>query len=238
MSLTDHDALDRANELIDAFNTVKQDYIAARYLVWLAAVEDSPIHEQARAITERTSFWDTLNYADWGVGSGIGVQAFKVTVDILDTVAAFVHLYFGSGRVRDVYFDSLPHENRGKKKLAPALAEALNNPERNRGLMALFDLSAGLEEQAQSPLRKLMQRRHAATHRFFAIHHEGAPHSSDWTEHVSWSELIEGSLQSLWTARGAILYLAQMIHIHEKATEEPGLPVLPFDRTNTRPTGS
>ena len=67
--------LDRANEIADAFNTIKQDYIAARYLVWLAAAEDSPIQGQAKTITRRTSFWDSLNYAYWGVRPGIGIQA-------------------------------------------------------------------------------------------------------------------------------------------------------------------
>ena len=228
LNLADDAVLDRANELIDAFNTIKQDYIAARYLVWLATVEDSPIREQARTITKRTSFWDTLNYADWGVRPGSGIQALKITVDTLDTIAAFVHLYFGSDRARNIDFRSLPYAGR-RREPAPSLTEALNRPEQNRGLIALFDLSAELEEQSKSPLRKLVQRRHAATHRFFAVHDERAPDSSQWTEHLSWPELIEESFESLRTVRGSILYLAQMIHIHEKAKEEPGLPVLPFE---------
>ena len=61
LSLTDDAVLDRANEIIDAFNTIKQDYVAARYLLWLAIAEDSPIREQAQTITKRTSFWDTLS---------------------------------------------------------------------------------------------------------------------------------------------------------------------------------
>ena len=240
LSLADEAVLDRANEIIDAFNTIKQDYIAARYLVWLAAAEDSPIQVQAKTITRRTSFWDTLNYAYWGVRPGIGVQALKVALDTLDTIAAFVHLYLCSGRgVRDIDFRTLPYANRSKKKkLAPSLAEALKRPEQNRGLAALFDFSAGLEEQSTTPLRRLVQRRHAATHRFFSVHSEGSPDSSDWIERLSWPELIEESLESLRIARGAILYLAQMIHIHEKATQVPDLPgsltmPIPFERTDT-----
>ena len=239
LSLSDDAVLDRANEIIDAFNTIKQDYIAARYLVWLAAAEGSPIQEQARIITTRTSFWDTLNYADWGVRPGIGVQAFKVALDILDTIAVFVHLYLRSGRgVRSIDVRTLPYTSRSKKVLAPPLAEALKPPEHNKGLAALFDLSAELDEQSNSALGRLVQRRNAATHRFFAVHNEGVPYSSEWTEHVSWPELIEQSLESLRIARGAILYLAQMIHVHEKATDVPDtqgsltMP-MPFDRTDT-----
>ena len=238
LSLAEDAVLNRANEIVDAFNTIKQDYIVARYLVWLAATEASPIQGQAKTITRRTSFWDSLNYAYWGVRPGIGIQALKVTLDTLDTIAAFVHLYLRSGRgVRDIEFRTLPYANRSKKKLAPSLAEALKRPEQNRGLAALFDLSAELEEQSTSPLRRLVQRRHAATHRFFSVHIEGIPDSSDWIERLSWPELLEESLESLRITRRAILYLAQMIHIHEKATDVPDSPgsmtmPLPFERTD------
>ena len=239
LSLADDAVLNRANEVIDGFNAIKQDYTAARYLVWLAAAKDSPIQGQAKTITRRTSFWDTLTYADWGVRPGIGVQAFKVALDTLDTIAAFVHLYLRSGRgVRNIDFRTLPYTDRSKKKLAPSLAEALKPPEQNRGLAALLDISAGLDEQSTSPLTRLVKRRHAATHRFFSVHGEGAPDSSNWIERLSWPELIEESLEALQIARGAILYLAHMIHIHEKATEvsDPTGSLtmsLPFERTDT-----
>ena len=239
-SLADDPVLDRAYEIVDAFNTIKQDYTVARYLVWLAAAEGSPIQGQAKTITRRTSFWDSLNYACWGVRPGIGIQGLKVALDTLDAIAAFVHLYLRSGRgARTIQFRTLPYTDRPKKKrkLAPSLAEALKRPEQNRGLAALFDLSAELEEQSTSPLRRLVDRRHAATHRFFSVHIEGAPDSSDWIERLSWPELLEESLESLRITRRAILYLAQMIHIHEKATHVPDSPgsmtmPIPIGRTD------
>ena len=120
----------------------------------------------------------------------------------------------------------------------PSLDETLIRPEQNKGLAALFDFSAGLEEQSTSPLRRLVQHRHAATHRFFAVHNEGAPHLSDWTEHVSWPNLVQESLVIAPKRTRRILYLAQMIHIHEKATHAPDSPgsltlPMPFERTDT-----
>ena len=101
---------------------------------------------------------------------GIGVQALKVALDTLDTIAVFVHLYFRSGRgMRNIDLRTLPYTDRSKKKLAPPLAEVLKPPEQNRGLAALFDFSAELDEQSKSSLRALVQRRHAATHRFFSL---------------------------------------------------------------------
>ena len=236
LSLAEDSVLDRANEIVDGFNAIKQDYVAARYLVWLATAEDSPIQGQAEPITRRTSFWDTSSYADWGVKPGIGVQALKVAIDTLDTVAAFVHLYFRTGRkARNVDFRTLPYTNRSKKELAASLSEALKQTEHNRGLASLFDISDEVEES--SLLGLLFEHRHAATHRFFSVHNEKAPKSSDWIERLSWHELIEESLDSLRIVRGAIMYLAQMIHIHEKATEmrdSPGSMImpLPFERTD------
>ena len=234
-SLADDAVLDRVNEFIDGFNTIKQDYIAARYLLWLADSDNSPIQDQAKAISRRTSFWDTLTYADWGVRPGMAVQALKVAIDTLDTIAVFSHLYFRSGRsARSIDFRTLPYANSSKRVLAPPFAEALKPPERNRGLAALLDLNAELDERSVETLGKLVQRRHAATHRFFVVHNEGTPNSSDWTEHISWPKLIQESLASLRIARGAILYLAQMIHIHEKAMDVPDSPTItmPFERIN------
>ena len=237
LNLDDGPVLDRANEIIDAFNSIKQEYIAARFLVWLAVAEDSPIRGQAKTITRRISFWDTLKYAYWGARPGIAVQALKDTLDTLDSIAAFVHLYFRTGRgIRNVTFGTLPYTDRKKRSLAPPLDKALKQPEHNRGLAALFDLSAGLEEQSASHLRRLNQRRHAATHRFFSVHIEGTPDSSNWIERLSWSELIEESLESLRIARSAILFLAHMVHFHEKAGYMPDSPraitmPLPFNLT-------
>jgi len=66
----------RAKDLLDAFNAVKPDYVAARYLLWLADGEGNPIREHAAAVSGRTGFLDSLRYARWGVRTGIAVQAF------------------------------------------------------------------------------------------------------------------------------------------------------------------
>ena len=71
------------NEIIDGFNTLKQDYISARYALWLATSHESQIREHARLVTRRTSFLDTLRYARWGVRTGVGNLALRATVDIL-----------------------------------------------------------------------------------------------------------------------------------------------------------
>ena len=226
--------LDRINEVFDAFNSVKQDYITARYLFWLASGDGSLIRDHARVVTRRTSFSDTYNYGRWGVRTGIAAQTLKCAFDLLDKVAAFVHLYFGSNRrSKDVDFRSLPYANRrDRKKIAQPFTNAIGNPGPNRGLMGLFDLSR------DPPLKRLEPYRSAATHRFLMVRVMGAPDRTDWSEHIGWPTLIKSTLELLGIVRGAILYLAHVIRIHEtpnQARDPSASLVLPllFERADT-----
>ena len=168
-------------------------------------------------MTRRTSFLDTLTYARWGARTGIAIQAYKAAVDLLDKIAAFVHLYFNSGHnPRDVLFRTLPFTQSSKDELPEPFASALKAPERNRALIALMDLSSELGEDSQ----RTIQLRNAATHRFFVVHMELPPDRSAWTEHIGWFDLVRESVCQLKMARDAILYLAQMIDIHERASRE------------------
>ena len=235
LDLSNDQVMERANELIDAFNSIKQDYVTARYLVWLAT-ETNPIREQAEDNSKRTVFWDTLKYAQWGVMPGIGVQALKIALDTLDAIAAFVHLYLSSGRSpQSVDFRTLPYTNRNGKNLVPSFLSALEHPKSNWGLAALIDLSGEFDKERTSRLEALTRRRNAATHRFSVVHLFGVHESSSWTERTSWSELTQDSLEALQITRAAILNLAQMIQIHEEVNEESNpqsslpLPFEPFD---------
>ena len=234
LSFSDDD-LRHTDEIVDAFNAVKQAYISGRYLVWLARSDESPVREHTRAITRRTTFLDTLSYARWGARTGIAVQAYKAAVDLLDKIASFVHLYFDSGRSpRNVSFRKLPYGRSSQTELPKPFANALQAPENNRGLVALIDLSSDLGERSQ----KAFQLRNAATHRFFVVHTEVPPDRSAWTEHIGWSDLVRDSVSQLRMARDAILYLAQMIDIHEKASRKakssPGLDMpWPIPHTDT-----
>lgn len=227
------------NEIIDAFNTIKQDFVSARYMVWASSEHSSPIRMHAQSITSHVSFLDTLHYGRWGVRTGIAIQAFKAAVDVLDKIASFTHLYFGTNQsARAVSFRNLPYEDRKQQNLAGAFSKALQGKKRNRGLVALIDLSYDLAGRWSSPLARNVKVRHAATHRFVTVHAESPPRSSKWSERINWRELIEESLFQLRLARSAIFYLAQMIDTHEdiKSSTGSGTSVtmpLPFSRLDT-----
>lgn len=226
--------IERTNEIINAFNAVKQDFIAARYLAWLAFADESLVRDHTRKVTRRTSFIDTLTYTRWGTRTGIAVQAHKSAVDVLDKIASFVHLYLDSGRVRNVSFRSLPYAKASVGDLDQTIADAIDAPEANRALLALADLSSDLDNH----LEQVLQRRHAATHRFLVIHSESPIESSNWSQHTNWYDHMDESVFQLRLARSAGIYLAQMIDIREralaKASPSAGL-VMPWDlpRTDT-----
>lgn len=234
----------RANDLIDAFNALKQDYVAARYLLWLADGAESPIREHAAAVTARAGYLDTLRYARWGPRTGLATQAFAAASNLLDKVASAVHIYYRTARKsQGVYFRYLWHPRHADHKpdvMDPELVDAAPT----RGLRALCDLSCELE--TRTPLNELVERRHAATHRFVVVHRlpsaAGEP-ASDWLDHVDWDDLVSGTITLLVTARSALIYVARTIDIEERrrakqrenaaaASGKPSLvPPLPLPRS-------
>lgn len=219
----------RARQLFDAFNSTKQEYVAARYLTWLAGDSDAPIFHHARAMSEKVTFPDSLTYARWGIRTGLGLQAFAAAVNVLDKIAGLTHLYFETGRVRDVYFGTLWHR-RSSNTMDRKLSSQLTRRGLNRGLLALCDLSSDIEQD--TPLYRFIERRHTATHRFL-VAHEMQPETDDdgWLERVTWDELQQGTVAVLAIARAGMLYLARMIDIHEttlaKEREAAGTTALP-----------
>ncbi len=210
-----------AKDLLDAFNAVKQDYIAARYLLWLGDGHGNPIREHAAAVSGRAGFLDTLRYARWGVRTGVAVQAFAAATNLLDKVACLVHLYYGtSRRTTGISFRYLWHP-RGNPNRPAVMDAELADDAASRGLRALCDLSCDLE--VDSPLNRLVERRHSATHRFLTVHSMDPGVEAvdgDWLDRVQWSELIDGALQLLTTARSAVIYLARTIDLAEQKADE------------------
>jgi len=204
------------DNVIDAFNALKQDYVSARYLTWLATDAESA-SGHAQAVSARTSFHDTYSAARWGVRTGLLLQALTAATNLLDKIAAFLHLYFRTGRRRqEVYFRGFWRAKRrgGQPSAFDAAFEAeLGGGEGNAGLLALCDLACDLEQD--TPLGRLLALRHAATHRFLVAHHDLAPESSEWLERLEIQELVRVVYDQLRVARAAYVYLVRAVDIHE-----------------------
>lgn len=235
---------DRVAILQDAFNAIKQDFIAARYSAWLVSSPESPILAQATEVSSRTRFLDSLSYARWGTRVGMGTQAFAAAANLLDKIACFAHLYLGTGRVKDVYFSSFwhPRGQRDEKRMEAAFRSELERGDGfNRGLLALCDLSCDLERKTR--LAQLIERRHSVTHRFLVVH-EWDPvetPSGEFLDRISWAELMEGLTWQLRTARSALIYLARSVEIREGRVGEEAegegkvIPTLPTQDALSEP---
>jgi len=218
------EGLARLHNLIDAFNAAKQDYVAARYSMWLAEDPSSPIRSHSADMSARTLFIDTAQCTRYSVRTGMMVQAFAAATNVLDKIAGFVHLYLDTERVKDVSFGRMGRPDE-KKSIDPQLQAAINAPEHNIGLLALLDLSRDLERD--TALRREVSRRHSITHRFVVAHNIEVPESHDWIDRVEWLDLKEGAVHQLQTARAALIYLARVVDRHESAsyTESPQFSV-------------
>lgn len=225
----------RLKRLRDAFNTVKQDFIAARYSLWLASDPASPIREHTDAVSARGYFADTLSYARWGIRTGMGLQALTAATNTLDKIAGLVHLYFATDRKpKDVSFYGLWHRPPTKGQplqMEPVFAEQLRHVD-NEGLAAIIDLSCEVDgDRHRTPLKEQIARRHAATHRFLVAHDLPMYEQDEakWLTRVDWSDVVVGTIEQLRVTRAALIYLARAIAAREAASDHEGqiIPRLP-----------
>jgi hypothetical protein len=210
---------ERMNDLVDAFNAIKQAYATARYTAWLAISQADAQREELKEARRRIAFLDTLSYTRFGVRTGLAVQAFSAATNVLDQVASFLHLYLETGRnFRGVYFRTLWHKRRNRV-MEPAFVTRLQRSGHlNRGLLALCDLASDLEQDTL--LAQLVDRRHAATHRFLVLHDFRLEQGEGpWVDRESWARFCDELLAVLRIARSAIVYLVRTVDIEESRTK-------------------
>jgi tetratricopeptide (TPR) repeat protein len=214
----DDDSLERSDSLLDGLNAIKRDFTTTRYLTWLALDPESTVAEQAGELDHRIRLADTLNYGRWGLRTGIAIQAFAATTNLLDKIATFTHAYFETGRKPNevVFRDFWQAQN--SKSMDPKFAAAITPPVWNPGLAALCDLANDLRDD--TPLAAFVALRHAATHRLVVAHEFAAPESTGWLERVEWPAFEAASLDQLQLARAAIIYLVRAVDTEEHAKSQ------------------
>jgi hypothetical protein len=210
---------ERVERLFDAFNALKQSYVSARYLTWLGTEPDAATRENIDTIRSRVGFFDTSLGARFGLRTGIALQAFTAATNVLDQVAVFVHLFFETHQQPTTITFRRLWQGTGKddarKRLDPTLASWLDAERFNRGLYALCDLAADLEQD--SLLDRLVDRRHALTHRFFVVHDFlGESSADERLERLDWSTFVDESIKLLQLTRAALIYLARAVDSAER----------------------
>lgn len=212
------DSFESSDALLDGLNVIKRDFTTARYLTWLGLEPQSTVADEAGGLDRRVRLVDTLNYGRWGLRTGIAVQSFAATTNLLDKVAAFTHAYFKTGRKsNEVAFRDFWQALNGKS-MDPKIAASITPPAWNPGLAALCDLANDLRDD--TPLAAFVELRNAATHRLVVAHEMEAPESTGWLERVEWPALEAASLDQLQLARAAIIYLVRAVDLEEHAKEQ------------------
>lgn len=207
-------------EFFSAFNTLKNDYAAARYLAWLATTSETQ-RAELLAVGARTKYADTLDYAQYDLSSGLARLAFKAGNDLLDKIGALLGLLLRLGP--RLYFRAWWKAKSGQKgnRLHPNLLAVLDGGQvYNSGLWALCDLTADLEEGGRYALLEAL--RHATTHRLVVLHErliQTTSSVSDRLVHVEEVQFENVLTEQMGLARKVMIYLVQAVDAHESKPE-------------------
>jgi hypothetical protein len=198
------------------FNTLKSDYIATRWLAYVALEQLAP---------ETGYYSDTLDYANYGMSQAILLSVQRSAIDVLNRIAVATSEYLGlPGSSRRIYFWNRWHkyEEKGGRLKTPLEWQQLIEKEIKKGntaLIALSELALDVMQGGYLNLQKTL--RNASTHRFVVLHELGdqGARSSKHIEHYNQDDFEEQTLKALRIARAALFYFQEMIAIHEARLE-------------------
>jgi tetratricopeptide (TPR) repeat protein len=197
------------------FNILKGDYIAARWLCYVALNKAAP---------ESGWYADTLDYATYGTNPSLLILAQRATLDVLDKIAVFVTEYLSIVQnPRTITFRNRWHEKASEPpglRWHPDLASELEAG--NPGFIALAETA--LDVQPEGFLYNKKQVRDIGTHRFGIIHDiAGKPsRESRYITHYEEEEFTETLIETLRLVRASLVYLVEAVARREAAREKDG----------------
>jgi len=216
----------RFRKLAHGLNGIKEDFAAARYIYYHRLDEAAQLAQRGAL----TMYADTLDYSEFGLGSGLLKASFRLAVDCFDKIAVFLADYLGlqQGK-RFVNFNNVWFAGASpkKRKLNHELARLMKD---NEFLRALRDMQQDWWRQ-EFPGR-LKDTRNAATHRTLVL--SWLASDLDVDEHgLAWSaeDLEKATLLLLRSLKAAILYVIAFVNFKEarRARDTAGiLAPLPF----------
>lgn len=204
------------------FNTMKADYLLARWLAYYAFECKVP---------ESGFYSDTLDNAHYGMDSSLITVAQKSCFDILDKVAVATGEYLGiKGSIRAVNFINqwrIKRKNVNQMEWQPEIADEIKNG--NSAVIALAELSDDLGKKGYLKVKKSL--RNAATHRFIVLHKSevGNGRKNKHIIHYTLDTIRNELISTLKTVRSALFYFVEMIAIHETLLKKEGNAALPMD---------
>ncbi len=203
------------------FNLLKQEYITARYLMYMAQESDEP-----HFADKDVSLVNTLDYQIYSIRFEYMKMVFRSAYSILDKIAFFLNDYFQLELNENrIYFRSVWYKNGLKKSgLNPKFKESQNWP-----LRGLFWLSKDIFEKetefssAISPdAKQLHELRNHLEHKYVTLHDilmsldSEAHTSTDGIIPMSPEDFYRKTIRILRLSRAAIVNLSMAINVEEE----------------------
>lgn len=205
-------------DLFAMFNVMKSDYLAAREILFHALC-DSP--------DETGLYFDTLDYAVYGLSPARLILAQRAALDLLDKIAVALNVYFEVGKkAKKINFHNFWLERQGKPTWHPVLKKAVLAG--NFALVALSEIASDLQDrdEVQGLLREEKAARNVGTHGFTVLHDLGigAHRENAAVEHHELKRYQATALKTMKLSRAALLYFLEAVSLEEgiKATDSKG----------------
>lgn len=202
----------------DYFNLLKQEYVSARYRLFVA------IHNRSPDFIMR----DVL-LLDGGQNQILGHQAdelrsaYRSVYSIFDKISIFLNSYLSLGlKPKQVQFRHVWFQKQSDQTFQ--LRQEFRRSQ-NWALRGLFFLSKDLyddafQEVAEPDAAKLNQLRNQIEHRFLILHQlpQNTPRGEQWA--ISVEEFQQKTIRLLRLARETLFYLSITMHLEEREREQ------------------
>ena len=200
------------------FNQLKQEYVAARFLL------HQGLHGLAPRYSDRdVPLWDTLDYPSYGLNLELVKLAYRSFYSLFDKTAYFLNRYLQLGiRERRVSFSTLWYDKEERKKpLRELFRERMNLP-----LRGLYWISRDMDDAQErqltdaallSTIRNHLEHKYLKTHQPEWVIAKDDPLRRDILAYSLERDVLERkALRMARLARAALLYLTLSIHIEEE----------------------
>lgn len=205
----EHDAKQWSVDLINIFNSIKEDFASARYLFYHASHELQRLDE----VNSYTVYGEPEGSAEFGLVSGLLKTSFRLAVDLLDKVALFLKHYLKlPGSARGCNFNTVWYQDQNPKtsQLNETVERLLLD---NFPLQGLRDLQRDSFRQ-EYPART-RDARNALVHQWVTLH--WLPLNRPTSGERAWSleDFSELTRFMLRQAKSAILLLTAAVNVEE-----------------------
>jgi tetratricopeptide (TPR) repeat protein len=199
----------RADLLVTQINQIKEDYISARFILFLALQRN----EKTDNISRLTRFANLENGTTFTLYSGLLKTSFKEAFGVLDKIAGFLNAYLEIGLgVQNIQFDNPSPEKCVWRNGLNIRPEILNC--NNISLYALYDIY--LDFISKYYTIRFQQVRNALVHRTLEIVvSEVEQRGESGKERISYPEMIERTTELLQIVRSAIIYTITFVAARE-----------------------